>query len=86
MIDSAAKETLIAGRLAGRGFDNPRIQGEVLPYSINHDVARGEWAIKDCDTCHADNSRINQPILLASTFRTASCPPWRTARRWPAAI
>ena len=74
VIDSTAKESLIAGRLADRGFDNPRITGEVLPYSINHDVARGEWAIKDCDSCHTDNSRINQPILLASYIPNGVLP------------
>jgi thiosulfate reductase cytochrome b subunit len=65
VIDSPEKEALIAGKLVAHGLDNPRIVGEVQPYSINHDVARGEWAIKDCDTCHSGDSRVNAPILLA---------------------
>ena len=34
-------------------LQNPRMIGEVRPYSINHDVARGDWAVRDCNTCHA---------------------------------
>lgn len=74
VIDSADKKSLIAGRLAARGLENPRITGEVQPYSINHDVARGDWAIKDCDTCHTGDSRINEPILLASYLPNGVLP------------
>ncbi len=56
---------MIAGRLAALGLANPRIEGEVQPYSINHNVARGDAAIKDCKVCHADGSRLTQPMILA---------------------
>ncbi len=65
-IDTPQKEALIAGRLQALGLDNPRIVGEVQPYSINHNVANGEWAVRDCQTCHSDDSRLSQPVLLAS--------------------
>ena len=65
-IDNDAKEALIAGRLQALGLENPRIVGEVQPYSINHNVAGGEWAVRDCQTCHSDASRLSQPVLLAS--------------------
>lgn len=65
MIDSQAKESLIATNLAALGLDNPHITGEVRPYSINHDVANGDWAIKDCKVCHSDSSRLDQTMLLA---------------------
>ena len=70
LIDSDAKRDLIAGRLAALGLQNPRMVGEVRPYSINHDVARGEWAVRDCNTCHAADSRLAQAITLtvASPF------------------
>ena len=51
------------------GLRNPRIEGQVQPYSINHNVTRGEWAVNDCQTCHNDQSRMTQPIKLAGTFR-----------------
>ncbi|MFA9407143.1 MAG: cytochrome b/b6 domain-containing protein, partial [Anaerolineales bacterium] len=66
IIDSPEKESLIAGRLAAIGLENPRIVGEIQPYSINHDVATGDWAIKDCSACHSQDSLITVPFKLAS--------------------
>lgn len=64
-LDTEEKQALIAGRLAALGLDNPRITGEVQPYSINHDVANGEWATRDCQTCHSDQSKLTQAALLS---------------------
>jgi len=65
-IDSPEKQALIARRLEALGLRNPRILGQIQPYSINHNVARGEWAIHDCQTCHSRDSRLTQPIQLAA--------------------
>lgn len=65
-LDSDAKTAAVAARLMAQGLDNPRIEGDVQPYSINHDVARGEWATRDCQTCHHDDAAINQPMQLAT--------------------
>jgi len=66
VIDNVEKEKLIAARLTALGLDNPRINAEIQPYSINHNVTHGEWVTQDCETCHSDNSRIYQPFKLAS--------------------
>jgi thiosulfate reductase cytochrome b subunit len=60
------QETLIAGRLEALGLENPRIVGEVQPYSINHGIAGGEWAIRDCQTCHTSDSKLAQSYTVAS--------------------
>ncbi len=67
-IDSQAKQDLIAGRLAALGLKNPRIEGLVQPYSINHGVARGDDAVNDCKSCHTNQqtSRVGQPIELSA--------------------
>jgi thiosulfate reductase cytochrome b subunit len=65
-IDSEAKRDLMAARLAALGLRNPRMAGEVRPYSINHGVTRGEWALRDCQSCHAVDSRLAQTITLAA--------------------
>jgi thiosulfate reductase cytochrome b subunit len=65
-IDNPEKEALIAGRLQALGLEEPRIVGEVQPYSINHNVTDGEWAVRDCQTCHSDESRLSQPFMLAA--------------------
>lgn len=66
VLNTAAKHDVIAGRLSEIGLENPRISGEIQPYSINHNVTRGEWAVKDCQTCHSDTSRVTQPMQLAT--------------------
>jgi thiosulfate reductase cytochrome b subunit len=66
VIDSSAKELTVKAKLASLGLGNPRIEGLTQPYSINHDVARGENAVNDCNACHADTSRVSQPIKLAN--------------------
>ncbi|MBE0690244.1 MAG: cytochrome b/b6 domain-containing protein, partial [Anaerolineae bacterium] len=65
-LDSEVKVALVAGRLAARGLENPRVAGEVQPYAIHHNVTQGEWATRECRTCHGDESRVNAPMLLAS--------------------
>jgi thiosulfate reductase cytochrome b subunit len=65
VIDSNAKEELIASHLQALGLQNPRIVGEIQPYSIDHNVVDGEWAIRDCEICHSESSRITQPIMLS---------------------
>jgi thiosulfate reductase cytochrome b subunit len=64
-IDNSAKQALIAARLAALGLGNPRIAGEVQPYSINHDVAGAGYATSDCRTCHTSDSRLSQSMRLA---------------------
>ncbi len=65
-INTPEKHGLIAARLSALGLENVHIAGEIQPYSINHNVTRGEWAIKDCQTCHTEDSRLSAPFKLAS--------------------
>lgn len=65
VINNAAKEELLKSKLASLGLNNPRIEGLVQPYSINHNVTRGTNAVNDCKACHSEGSRISQPIKLA---------------------
>ena len=65
VLDTDTKTALIAARLEAQGLDNPRIQGEVRPYTISHNVTTDEWAIRDCDTCHSEDSRLTGRVLLA---------------------
>lgn len=74
MIDNAEKADLIAGRLEALDLENPHIVGEIQPYSINHTVGTGEWATRDCQTCHSDDSRLTQPIQLASYIPAGVMP------------
>lgn len=73
-IDSVEKQAVIAGRLEARGLTKLRIVGEVEAYSINHDVARSEWAIRECRTCHGENSRLEAALPLSSDVPAGVMP------------
>ena len=73
-IDNPEKESAVARRLQDLGVENPRIVGDIQPYSINHDVANGEWVTKDCEECHGAESRIYQPFKLASYLPGGKLP------------
>lgn len=64
-IDTPQKETAVKARLAGLGLRQVRMEGQVQPYSINHNVARGEYALNDCRACHSAASRVTQGMALA---------------------
>jgi len=65
-IDNDAKEAAVAGRLQSLGLTNPRIDAEIQPYSVSHGVTGGDFATRDCTTCHTKDSRITDPMLLAA--------------------
>lgn len=73
-LDSDAKAHLIAERLAARGLSNPQIVGDVLPYDINHNIATGNWAIRDCQTCHGDDSRLVAAFSLGDRAPGGTLP------------
>lgn len=65
-LDTDAKVTLIADKLSGAGLANPHIVAEVVPYPVNHNVTQGDWATRECSTCHTTDSRLSASIQLAS--------------------
>lgn len=77
-LDTPEKVAQITARLAALGLENPRIVGEVQPYSINHTIARGEWATRDCSTCHGEQSTLGAKIALASYIPGGVMPEFLT--------
>ncbi len=65
-LDTAAKQEAVKARLAALGLRNVRLEGRVQPYAINHGVARGEFALRDCQACHGPGSRVEQGLQLAA--------------------
>ncbi len=64
----------IRRRLEGMGLDQPRLKGEIRPYSIHHSVAGGEWATRECSTCHDEDSRLSRSMVLAASPPTGELP------------
>jgi len=74
VIDSSAKEDMVKNKLTALGLGKPRIEGLTQPYSINHNVTRGENAVNDCKACHDEGSRVSQPIQLANFAPNGTLP------------
>jgi len=83
-IDTTEKRELLASRLSALGLNSPRVEGQVQPYSINHNVTRGEWAVNDCQSCHSDESRMTQPIKLANYVPAGVMPEFVSDTNVPA--
>lgn len=79
VIDSSSKEEAVETRLGSLGLNNPRIEGLTQPYSINHNVTRGENAVNECKACHNAESRVSQPIMLSSYAPNGVVPTFDTA-------
>ena len=79
VIDSSAKGKAVKTKLESLGLSNPHIEGLTQPYSINHNVTRGENAINECKACHNDESRVSQPIKLANYSPNGVLPVFDTA-------
>ncbi|MEZ4666379.1 MAG: cytochrome b/b6 domain-containing protein [Anaerolineae bacterium] len=65
LINTDEKQALVATKLQEAGFANPHIVSEVQPFAINHNVTWGEWATRDCRTCHGEDSRLTTAIVLS---------------------
>lgn len=64
-IDSPQKEAAVKARLEALGLHQVRMEGQVQPFSINHNVTRGAHALNDCQSCHTAGSRVMQGMQLA---------------------
>jgi len=78
-LDSSTKEELIKSKLSSLGLGNVHIEGLTQPYSINHDVTRGENAVNDCKACHSDSSRISRQIELSAYAPNGVIPAFDTS-------
>ncbi len=65
-LDTPAKVAAVRKRLVAVGVKNPRIVGEIQPYSLHHDTASGKWAVRECVDCHTRKSRLTRPFQLAA--------------------
>ena len=64
-LDSDAKVQRIAQNLEALGLAQPRVSGEVMAFNINHSIADHNWAVRDCQACHSESSRLAAPMQVA---------------------
>jgi len=63
-LDSKPKTDLLANRLRALGVVEPAIEGTVRAYPLAHGVPSRERALRDCQGCHAGESRLSGDYLL----------------------
>jgi thiosulfate reductase cytochrome b subunit len=63
-LDSTRKTRVVAGRLAAAGVADPEVQGVVESHPLAHGVSSRDRALRDCDACHAGDSRLAQPYAV----------------------
>lgn len=64
-LDTPEKVAFIQAKLKNLGVEKPVIHGEIIPFSINHNVVDAEHAIRDCQVCHSPQSRLFEKMKLA---------------------
>jgi thiosulfate reductase cytochrome b subunit len=64
--ESRDVEAVLRG-LEEMGVLAPSLKGEVKAYPIHHSVTGGEWATRECTTCHDEKSRLSRATVLAAS-------------------
>ena len=87
-ITTDTQRDLISGRLSAAGLDSPRIRGEVQPFGINHNTARGEWATRECRDCHGEDSLLAANLTLSDRTPGGELPVFYEGGpvSWPGGI
>ncbi len=67
ILDTRDKRDWVAARLADAGVVNPRIEGDAQPFGIHHGVMRREFALCECVSCHAAESRLYADLEVSPT-------------------
>ena len=64
-IYSPEQADVIRQRLQATGLVNVQLSSEIQPYSISHNVVNGEWATRDCSSCHGGDSVLAAAFTLS---------------------
>jgi hypothetical protein len=57
---------LLKAELIALGISQPEIATRIDTAAINHGVSRDSFALKDCNTCHSDESRLQASLKLGT--------------------
>jgi thiosulfate reductase cytochrome b subunit len=73
-LDSRPKTELVASRLAAAGVVQPTIEAILDPVPLAHGVPTRDRALRDCQGCHAGDSRISGSYVIAG-YLPGGTPP-----------
>jgi thiosulfate reductase cytochrome b subunit len=63
-------------RLEAAGFSGAKLEGEITPHAVSHNVVNGRWATRDCRTCHGADSILGASFTLSDTTPGGVMPAW----------
>ncbi len=66
VLNTPEKIVAVKTRLAAVGVNDPHIASEISAFGLHHGVGPAGTATKDCEACHATDSRLARPFMLAS--------------------
>ena len=72
LLDTDARVRAVAGVLARAGVREPKRVGEVRAIPIRHGIVGGKSALRDCTSCHARDSRLSRPGIVAQAVAPSS--------------
>ena len=78
-LDTTAKTERVAERLRGLGVTRPRVAGTLELYPFEHGVQIRERAVRNCNGCHGDRSRVALPLTLSPYIPATVMPAPRGA-------
>jgi thiosulfate reductase cytochrome b subunit len=64
-LDTPEKTDAIRKRLSDLGLDKVQLAAEIASYPVSHNVVAGEWATRDCRTCHGEKSVLGAAFVLS---------------------
>jgi thiosulfate reductase cytochrome b subunit len=74
-LDTEERSAAVRARLQSSGLENVQLSSEITPFSISHNVVNGQWATRECSTCHGEDS------IFATAFTLS---PYRAGGQAPA--
>jgi thiosulfate reductase cytochrome b subunit len=74
-LDTRSKTKLVANRLRALGVAEPAIDGTLDVYPIAHGVSTRDRALRDCDACHAKDSRVSRDGWSVAGYLPGGTPP-----------
>ncbi len=60
-LDTKEKYELVESLMKKAGLKEPKLELQVVPFGLNHNVVNGKHALRDCTECHSPSSRLLAP-------------------------
>lgn len=73
-LDTPEKVAAVAARLRAAGVVDPTVEGVMEPHALTHGIAGRDRALRACDACHGQDSRLSGAYSLAS-YLPGGVPP-----------